>query len=266
MNHATINKLLTALNECTEWGQVFILDSLSNYNPKDEREAQSICERITPRLAHANAAVVLSAVKVLMKMMEILAGDTEFCSTLSKKLAPPLVTLLSSEPEVQYVALRNINLIVQKKPDILKHEMKVFFVKYNDPIYVKLEKLDIMIRLASQANIAQVLSELKEYATEVDVDFVRKAVRAIGRCAIKVEPSAERCVSTLLDLIQTKVNYVVQEAIVVIKDIFRKYPNKYESIISTLCENLDTLDEPEARASMVSSTARLSFNINYCTF
>ena len=48
-----------------------------------------------------------------------------------------------------------------------------------------------------------------------------------------------------------KVNYVVQEAIVVIKDIFRKYPNKYESIIATLCENLDTLDEPEARASMI---------------
>lgn len=251
MNSATINKLLTALNECTEWGQVFILDSLANYSPKDEREAQSICERITPRLAHANAAVVLSAVKVLMKLLEMLSSDSDFCATLTKKLAPPLVTLLSSEPEVQYVALRNINLIVQKRPDILKHEMKVFFVKYNDPIYVKLEKLDIMIRLANQSNIAQVLSELKEYATEVDVDFVRKAVRAIGRCAIKVEPSAERCVSTLLDLIQTKVNYVVQEAIVVIKDIFRKYPNKYESIISTLCENLDTLDEPEARASMV---------------
>lgn len=116
--------------------------------------------------------------------------------------------------------------------------MKVFFVKYNDPIYVKLEKLDIMIRLTNQANIAQVLAELKEwvfsgpslwvqcwinipslhrYATEVDVDFVRKSVRAIGRCAIKVEQAAERCVSTLLDLIQTKVNYVVQEAIVVIK-------------------------------------------------
>ncbi|XP_012253878.2 AP-1 complex subunit beta-1 isoform X2 [Athalia rosae] len=251
MNAQTINKLLTALNECTEWGQVFILDSLANYSPKDDREAQSICERITPRLAHANAAVVLSAVKVLMKLMEMLQSESDFVGTLTKKLAPPLVTLLSSEPEVQYVALRNINLIVQKRPDILKHEMKVFFVKYNDPIYVKLEKLDIMIRLASQANIAQVLSELKEYATEIDVDFVRKAVRAIGRCAIKVEPSAERCVSTLLDLIQTKVNYVVQEAIVVIKDIFRKYPNKYESIISTLCENLDTLDEPEARASMI---------------
>lgn len=31
------------------------------------------------------------------------------------------------------------------------------------------------------------------------------------------------------------------------QDIFRKYPNRYESIIGTLCENLDTLDEPEAK-------------------
>lgn len=251
LNSQIINKLLTALNECTEWGQVFILDSIANYTPKDEREAQSVCERVTPRLAHANSAVVLSAVKVVIKLMEMMEQNSDAVTLLIKKLSPPLVTLLSAEPEIQYVALRNINLIVQKRPEILKHEMKVFFVKYNDPIYVKLEKLDIMIRLTNQANIAQVLAELKEYATEVDVDFVRKSVRAIGRCAIKVEQAAERCVSTLLDLIQTKVNYVVQEAIVVIKDIFRKYPNKYESIISTLCENLDTLDEPEARASMV---------------
>ena len=49
------------------------------------------------------------------------------------------------------------------RPDILKEDIKVFFVKYNDPIYVKLEKLDIMIRLATAGNIASVLAELKEY-------------------------------------------------------------------------------------------------------
>ena len=67
---------------------------------------------------------------------------------------PPLVTLLSKEAGVQYayVALRNINLIIQKRSDILKNEMKVFFVNYNDPIYIKLEKLDIMIRLTGQSN------------------------------------------------------------------------------------------------------------------
>ena len=47
-------------------------------------------------------------------------------------------------------------------PEILKEDIKVFFVKYNDPIYVKLEKLDIMIRLANATNIGSVLAELKE--------------------------------------------------------------------------------------------------------
>uniref|UniRef100_A0A2K5E9W2 AP complex subunit beta n=1 Tax=Aotus nancymaae TaxID=37293 RepID=A0A2K5E9W2_AOTNA len=222
LNSQNINKLLTALNECTEWGQIFILDY--------DREAQSICEQVTPRLSHANSEVVLS-------FLELLPKDSDYYNMLLKKLAPPLVTLLSGEPEVQYITLRNINLIVQIRPETLKQEIKAFFVKCNDPIYVKLEKLDIMIRLASQ-----VLAELKEYATEGDVDFVCKAVRAIGQCAIKVEQSAECC---------TKVNYVVQEAIVVIRDIFRKYPNKYESIIATLCGNLDSLDEPDARAATI---------------
>jgi AP-1 complex subunit beta-1 len=249
INAAMLQKLLTALNECTEWGQVFILDSLSNFSPAPA-EAESIVERVTPRLAHANSAVVMSAIKVCMKYMEVIDNE-ELQKVLIRKLAPPLVTLLSAEPEIQYVALRNIHLIVQKRPDILSNEVRVFFCKYNDPIYVKMEKLEIMIKLCAEKNVEQVLMEFKEYATEVDVEFVRRAVRAIGRCAIKLERAAEKCIHVLLELIQTKVNFVVQEAIVVIKDIFRKYPNRYESIIADLCENLENLDEPDAKASMV---------------
>jgi len=107
------------------------------------------------------------------------------------------------------------------------------------------------VKLASDHNIEQVLLEFKEYATEVDVEFVRKSVLAIGRCAISIEGAAERCISVLLDLIKTKVNYVVQEAIVVIRDIFRRYPDRYEGVIGTLCNSLDSLDEPDAKASMV---------------
>ena len=89
------------------------------------------------------------------------------------------------------------------------------------------------------------------YATEIDVHFVRKSVRAIGKLAIKIESSAEDCIGCLLELVSTKVSYIVQEATVVIRNIFRKYPNRYESIIGTLCQNLDSLDEPEAKAAMI---------------
>ena len=87
-----------------------------------------------------------------MKYMEVMGQEADFVTNPSMKLDPPLVTLLSKEAGVQYVALRNINLIIQKRSDILKNEMKVFFVNYNDPIYIKLEKLDIMIRLTGQSN------------------------------------------------------------------------------------------------------------------
>eukprot|EP00977_Amphora_coffeiformis_P006709 scaffold1475_cov167-Amphora_coffeaeformis.AAC.2 len=200
---SVLQKLLAALNECTEWGQVFILDSLAKYTPADGREAEGIIERVTPRLQHANSAVVMSAVK--LSYMELMgSANSDSIRHLTRKLAPPLVTLLNSEPEIQYVALRNINLIVQKRPHILENEIKVFFCKYNDPIYVKMEKLEIIIKLVTEKNIDQVLLELKEYATEVDVDFVRKAVSAIGRCAVKLERAAERCIGVLLELIQTK--------------------------------------------------------------
>ena len=88
---------------------------------------------MTPRLSHANSAVVLSAVKVLMKFLELLPKDSDYYNMLLKKLAPPLVTLLSGEPEVQYVALRNINLIVQKRLGRNELLSKVFVeLSFND--------------------------------------------------------------------------------------------------------------------------------------
>ncbi|KAG1905708.1 adaptin N terminal region-domain-containing protein [Suillus fuscotomentosus] len=250
LNLTIANKLLSALGESSEWGQIYILDSLLRYVPEQHADAEMMAERVIVQLQHANSAVVLTTIKVLLYLMNYM-GDRRLIDYICRKMGPPLVTLLSSGPEVQYVALRNILLIIQRRPTVLKNDVKAFFCKYNDPIYVKLAKLEIMYRLAREENAREVLAELEEYASEVDVDFVRKAVRSIGRLAIKVEPAADKCIESLLKLIETKVTYVVQEAVIVTKDIFRRYPGKYEGIIPKICENLDALDEPEAKAAMV---------------
>jgi AP-1 complex subunit beta-1 len=54
-----VNKLLAALNECSEWGQIVLLDALASYIPEDEEEAMLIVERTIPRLQHVNSAVML---------------------------------------------------------------------------------------------------------------------------------------------------------------------------------------------------------------
>lgn len=56
LNPQTINKLLTALNECTEWGQIFILDCLANYTPRDDRESQRWEEILYPCLQLTHGA------------------------------------------------------------------------------------------------------------------------------------------------------------------------------------------------------------------
>ena len=55
-------------------------------------------------------------------------------------------------------------------------------------------------------------SVVHEIANDSFTDFqhrnirvMSQAVRAIGRCAIKLDSAAERCINVLLDLIQTKV-------------------------------------------------------------
>jgi len=95
------------------------------------------------------------------------------------------------------------------------------------------------------------LHELKEYTNEVDVEFVRKTIRSIGKCCIKLEKAAEKCMNVLADCLKTKINYVVQESIIVIRDIFRKYPNQFEAILKDLCDNLKSLDNTESKAAMI---------------
>ncbi|KAK1148663.1 hypothetical protein N8T08_008548 [Aspergillus melleus] len=250
IDYTSASKLVSILPDCSEWGQSYILEALMSYVPQDSAEALLLAERIAPRLSHSNSAVVLTSIRVILYLMNYIA-DERHVTSLSKKLSPPLVTLLSKPPEVQYLALRNAILILQKRPEVLRNDIRVFFCNYNDPIYVKVTKLELIFMLTTKENISVVLAELREYATEIDVHFVRKAVRAIGKLAIKIESAARQCIDTLLDLVNAKIPYIVQEATVVIRNIFRKYPNQYESIIGQVIQNIDELDEPEAKAAII---------------
>ena len=245
-----LGKLLVALSDASEWSRVYILDFLATHVPSKFQDVEEVVGRVVPQLSHTNSAVVLSSIRVLIRYMDMLT-DPEKIRSLCRKITPALVSLMNSEPEIQYIALRNINLILQKRPNLIDRDVKIFFCNYNDPLYVKLGKLEVIIRLADNKNIDQILPELKEYAQEVDIVMVRHSVQAIGRCAIKLEQAAKVCVKALLELIKTEISYVVQEAICVIKDIFRRYPNQYEGVLKEICKSLKSLDDDRAKEAMV---------------
>ncbi len=98
-NNNNLNKLLAALNDSNEWGKIYILEGITTYESSDVKESESIIERVIPMLTHNNPAVIMSAVKTILKFMENLTNE-DLLKGVIKKLGAPLVTLLSSEAEI----------------------------------------------------------------------------------------------------------------------------------------------------------------------
>lgn len=84
----SLKKMLMALNECTEWGRVTILSVLADHRAVDVKEAEHICERVSPQFQHVNPSVVLAAVKVVFLHMKYI--KSEIARSYLKKMAPPL--------------------------------------------------------------------------------------------------------------------------------------------------------------------------------
>ena len=250
LDFKVVDRLLMALTEATEWGQTIILDVISNYAPENPGQAEKILERVSVYTSHRNAGVVLGSIRVVIRILDYLHDD-DLIRNYCRRISPSLITLISCDNEIKFVALKNISLIAEKRPVVVEEELNHFFCGFSDPFYVKCEKLEIIVKLANERNIDQILHELKEYVAEVDIDFVRKCIKAIGRLAIKIEAGADKCVQALWDCLKQKSNLILQESIIVIKDIFRRYPNKYEGILSELFSEIKTIDEPESRAALV---------------
>lgn len=250
-NTDTINNLLVAIDQATEWSQVQVLDFVATCKPESETSARGIIARVITRLNHANAAVVVSAIRCSLNMNAYIMEEAKIRSTLSKVVLP-LVSLMNNIYTVQFISLRAIYLLLQNFTNILSSEVSIFFCKYDDPTYLKLAKLDVIIALVNTSNVGKVLEELSDYAQQTDMEFSRKSIRALGKICCDFESAAKFCVDKLVVLINTKVQFVVQECIIVSVDIFRRYPKQYEGIIPIICSNLtDNLDDHRARAAML---------------
>lgn len=249
LNANTIQPILSALTSCSDWCQVILYDALSHYIPENSEDANFLIDRLVPFLKHSNPAVVIGAFKCIFLYMDIAQRDVVELFT---QIIPPFITLVTSaDPEIQYVVLRTLTLFVQRYPNALSREIRVFFCKYNDPSYIKMEKLNVIVTICSPATAQLVLDELNEYCNEVDVAFVRRSIDCIGQIAIKIEAAARRCVDILVDQVCGKADYAIEESIIVFCDILRKFPGTFESVLTKVCAGFESIKEPRAKVAAI---------------
>ena len=254
-----LKNILNSLSKANEWGQVQILDALIYYNPKKSSHAEEVIEGVMPRLSHVNQSVVMSTIKVILKFMDLI-DDIEKIKTYCKKLTNSIMSILISYPEIQYVLLRALHAIVLKRPILLEKEFKYFYVQYNDPIYIKLEKADILYKLCNKKNYELIIKEFTSYAlTETYPELIRKSIKYIGYIGYKFESSYELCVNCISKIIDNNNEDAIPECIIVARDLMRKYKSTALNLIKKI-----TLDLINSISDLNAKSAALYIIGEFC--
>ena len=66
---------------------------------------------------------------------------------------------------------------------------------------MKLEKIDILVKVSDDKHADVILNELKEYANDLELELIRKSIRAIGSIILKVDKASKRAVEILQEIV-----------------------------------------------------------------
>ena len=254
LNSKILKKILMALNDANEWGQIYILDALMNYKKTKAQKSEMIIEAVVPLFNHINPAVIMSAIKVVLKFLDFIE-DEKKVQNYSKKLSLCLISLMDSVPEMRYLLLRAMHCIIQKRHYLFDKDFKSFFIKAYEPIYVKFEKLDILYKLCDNSNYEMILNELSSYSVlEYDMELVQKAIKYIGLIGYKFENSMNICVDNLQHIFQYNQDFTIDQGVIVMRDLLRKYENeeKPKQLLKIIDEKfIEKIRLPESKKAIL---------------
>ncbi|XP_078473545.1 AP-3 complex subunit beta-2 [Lampetra fluviatilis] len=284
--HKNYRKLCNLLVDVEEWGQVVIINMLTRYartqflNPNqneslleensekafygsddeaaEEKASDSPLPKSKPYMMDPDHRLLLRNTKPLLQSRNtaVVMAVAQLYFHLSPKaelgvIAKPLVRLLRSHREVQYVVLHNIATMTIRRRGMFEPYLKNFYIRSTDPTQIKTLKLEILTNLASETSISIILREFQTYVKSQDKAFVAATIHAIGRCATNISEVTDTCLNGLVGLLSNRDESVVAESVVVIKKLLQLQPSKHTEIIKHMAKLLDTITVPMARASIL---------------
>eukprot|EP00897_Mesotaenium_endlicherianum_P009523 jgi/Mesen1/859/ME000114S10944 len=207
---AVVYALLNRIKDFSEWAQCLVLDVASKYVPNEPSETFDIMNLLEDRLQHANSAVVLATTKVFLHLTLSMADVHQ---QVYERIKAPLLTLMStSNAEQSYAVLSHLSLLVARAPMLFAQDYKHFFCRFSDNTYVKKLKLEMLTAVANENNTYEIVTELSEYAANVDVVIARESIRAVGQIALQ-SYDVNGIVDRLLQFLEMDTDYVTAETL-----------------------------------------------------
>mmetsp|Transcript_120900 Transcript_120900/g.341896 ORF Transcript_120900/g.341896 Transcript_120900/m.341896 type:complete len:836 (-) Transcript_120900:237-2744(-) len=247
-----VTNLMNRLNQFSEWGQCAVLKLLTKYQVADEGEMFDIMNILDSLLKQSSSAVVLAITKIFL---DVTSNRPDLQVEVLRRLKGPLLTLMAAPtPELAYTVLVHIQALCMRggpSVDAFGPDFKQFFCRYHEPSYIKTVKIDILTMLADVNSSESIVAELSEYVTDVDAEISRRAIRAIGKIAVRVPSTVEMIVVSLTTLLELDTDYVSTEAAIVMKDLVRKYPHQFERASGAVERCMKIVTEAEGKCALL---------------
>eukprot|EP00301_Raphidiophrys_heterophryoidea_P025666 c8666_g1_i3.p1 GENE.c8666_g1_i3~~c8666_g1_i3.p1 ORF type:complete len:510 (+),score=147.87 c8666_g1_i3:467-1996(+) len=197
---------------------------------------------------NSNSALVLGVTKVFLNLTQSMPPVHE---QVLGRLKNPLITLMASgSSESSYACLCHLKLLIQRSPTVFAQDYKHFYCRGNDPTYTKTTKVDVLVEIACEANMPDIIAELAEYVTDINVSLARHSIHAIGRIACNIEQALQRALHTLRSFLTLGIDYVSAECITTLKEILRKYPSVSE-VVQDCVRAFTNIEEEPARIAYI---------------
>lgn len=255
LSNKMVNHLLNIFNELNEWGQCSVLTLLTKFTPKDQQQMFDIMNILEEYLKTSSSAIVLGVTKVFINFTK---DNEKLYPQVIDRLHRPLITLLTgcviqNAPEIEFSILSHIYFLILKGGrEVFSMNFKRFFAQYEEPLYIKKIKLEILVEIANDTNYIEILNELEEYVSDKNVSFGKYSIRKIGEVGIRVDSSLSMIVGILRKLISKQVDYITSFSFDVLKDLTRKYPLIFDEFIPLFESSVPTINnDPIGLSSMV---------------
>uniref|UniRef100_A0A8C3GA52 AP complex subunit beta n=1 Tax=Cyclopterus lumpus TaxID=8103 RepID=A0A8C3GA52_CYCLU len=178
INKPITHHLLNRLKESDVWGQCEVLRILQRYHPQSEDELFDILSLLDASLVSPHPPVMAATLGLFLGLCSGLPAVS--LAALERVRGPLLAACGSTSRETRFTALCHIQLLLRSLPGLMGAHYKRFFCGYAEPAYIKQRKMQVLVELVNDENVAMLLDELKGYCTDVNPETAQAAISAIA--------------------------------------------------------------------------------------
>lgn len=207
------------------------------------------------KLKHSSTPLVLASIKIILKFTE---RKEELFRNIVEKIKAPLLTLMTGNEntgsyETMFVVLQHIEYVIlhMKGKAHFEKDFKYFYVKADEPSYIKALKVKILGELANEYNLGDLLNELNDYATDVDPEMARRSVQTLTHIALALPEVSKALLININSYYRLRQPHLANEVMLSFYQILRKYPKLLPEIGKTLMEYRQDVNEPPSVKALV---------------